>query len=170
MLLRDSDNLWIKLRVSISRPPASTFVHSGPLPLAELGVRLAWSLRGYFATFFDLFISAAVHNLAFFSLLVEASFFVGCLADFRVFSRTKLRGLGVAHLSNLSLVKLEKGVESSLFITEKVREKLLGVGTYYFRARRYTWSCLHVLPHTDSSKRKVEEMCGKLYRVKKVKT
>ena len=122
MLLRDSDNLWIKLRVSISRPPASTFVHSGPLPLAELG-GLAWSLRGNFATFFDLFISAAVHNLAFFSLLVEASFFVGCLADFRVFSRTKLRGLGVAHLSNMSLVKLEKGVESSLFITKKVREE-----------------------------------------------
>ena len=49
LLLRDSDNLWIKLRVSISRPPASTFVHRGPLPLAELGVRLAWSL-GYVGT------------------------------------------------------------------------------------------------------------------------
>ena len=124
---KPADSLGLRLSPP-SRPLASdfstrSFVHSRPLPLAELGVGLAWSLRGNFATFFDLFISAAVHNLAFFSLLVEASFFVGCLADFRVFSRTKLRGLGVAHLSNMSLVKLEKGVESSLFITKKVREE-----------------------------------------------
>merc|ERR1719474_1443794 len=64
-----------------SRPLVSDFssrslVHSGPLPLAELGVGLAWSLRGNFETFFDLFIPAAVHNLAFFGLLVVASFFV----------------------------------------------------------------------------------------------
>merc|ERR1719462_1010702 len=72
---------------------------SRPLPLAELGVRLAWSLRGNFKTFFDLFIPAAVHNLAFFGLLVVASFFVGCLADFRVLSFAVLRGLFVAHLT-----------------------------------------------------------------------
>ena len=91
-------------------------VKSGPLPLAEFRVGLAWSLRGNFKTFFDLFIPAAVHNLAFFGLLAVASFFVGCLADFRVFSRTKLRGLGVAHLSNLSLVKTRKrGREQSIY-------------------------------------------------------
>ena len=49
-------------------------------------------------TFLDLFIPAAVHNLAFFGLLVVASFFLGSLADFRVFGLAVLRGLFVAHL------------------------------------------------------------------------
>ena len=84
----------------LGRPLASdfstrSFVHSGSLPL---GVGLAWSLRRNFETFLDLFIPAAVHNLAFFSVLIEASFFVGCLADFGVLSLAVLRGLIVAHL------------------------------------------------------------------------
>ena len=104
MLYRNkpADSLGLRLG-PISRSLASdfstrSFVHSRPLPLAELGVRLAWRLNGNFETFFDLFIPAAVHNLAFFGLLVVASFFVGCLADFRVLSFAVLRGLFVAHL------------------------------------------------------------------------
>ena len=73
-------------------------VKSGPLPLAEFRVGLAWSLRGNFKTFLDFFIPAAGHNLTFFGLLVVASFFVGRLADFRVLSLAVLRGLIVAHL------------------------------------------------------------------------
>merc|ERR1719462_971682 len=100
---KPTDSLGLRLG-PFSRPFASdfssrSFVLSRPLPLAELGVRLAWSLRGNFKTFFDLFIPAAVHNLAFFGLLVVASFFVGCLADFRVLSFAVLRGLFVAHLT-----------------------------------------------------------------------
>merc|ERR1719193_2314437 len=87
-----------------SRPLASdfstrSFVHSRPLPLAELGVGLAWGFNRNFETFLDLFIPAAVHNLAFFSSFVVASFFFGSPADFRVFSIAVLRGLIVAHLA-----------------------------------------------------------------------
>ena len=104
LLHRDkpADSLSLRLGPP-SRPLASafstrSFVHSRPLPLAELGIGLAWSLNWNFETFLDLFIPAAVHNLAFFDVLVEASFFVGRLADFRVLSLAVLRGLIVAHL------------------------------------------------------------------------
>merc|ERR1719357_1120546 len=100
---KPADSLGLRLGPP-SRPFASdfstrSFVHSRPLPLAELGVGLAWGLRGNFETFLDLFIPAAVHNLAFFSLLVVASFFLRSPADFRVLSLAVLRGLIVAHLA-----------------------------------------------------------------------
>lgn len=84
----------------LSRPLASgfssrSFIQSGSLPL---GVGLAWSLRRNFETFLDLFIPAAVHNLAFFSVLIEASFCEGCLTDFGVHGLAVLRGLVVAYL------------------------------------------------------------------------
>merc|ERR1719357_1872047 len=100
---KPADSLGLRLSPP-SRPLASdfytrSFVHSRPLPLAELGVGLAWGLRGNFETFLDLFIPAAVHNLTFFGLLVVASFFLGSPADFRVLSLAVLRGLIVAHLA-----------------------------------------------------------------------
>ena len=49
-------------------------------------------------TFLDLFIPAAVHNLAFFGSLVIASFFLESLADFRILGLAVLGGLIVAHL------------------------------------------------------------------------
>ena len=99
---KPADCLGLRLG-PLSRPLASdcstrSLVQSGPLPFAEFGVGLAWSLRRNFETFLDLFNPAAVHNLTFFSVLVKASFFVGSLADFRVLSLAMLRGLVVALL------------------------------------------------------------------------
>merc|ERR1712013_581760 len=95
----------LSLRLGPPRSPLASdfstrsFVHSRPLPLAELWVGLAWSLRGNFKTFLDLFIPAAVHNLAFFNVLVEASYFVRCLANFRVLGLAVLGVLLVPHLT-----------------------------------------------------------------------
>jgi len=110
----------------LSRPLASgfssrSFIQSGSLPL---GVGLAWSLRRNFETFLDLFIPAAVHNLAFFSVLIEASFCEGCLTDFGVHGLAVLRGLVVAYLA-LDVMALLGSLNSALLAARLVALLLL---------------------------------------------
>merc|ERR1719403_150316 len=114
---KPADCLGLRLG-PLSRPLASnfstrSFVLGRPLPLAELGVGLVWSLRRNFETFLDLFIPAAVHNLAFFDVLVVASFFVRCLANFRVLGLAVLGGLIVAHLA-LDVLALLRSLNGAL--------------------------------------------------------
>merc|ERR1719193_2393632 len=100
-------------------PPEVSFKVDLPL-----GVGLAWSLRRNFETFLDLFIPAAVHNLAFFSVLIEASFCEGCLTDFGVHGLAVLRGLVVAYLA-LDVMALLGSLNSALLAARLVALLLL---------------------------------------------